>query len=78
MMSGTSGFGMGGGFGMLIFWIVILALVFFGVRGIMSSSSNRQKHVESNDAMRILESRYAKGEIDRSEFEEKKRDLQRH
>lgn len=60
---------------MLLFWILILALVFFGVRWIISASGDRQKYTGANDALRILEKRYAQGEIDRSEFEEKKRDL---
>lgn len=75
MMSGSGGYGMGGGFGMVFFWILILALVFFGARWLMSANSGKPNHADTNDALRILESRYAKGEIDHTEFEEKKRDL---
>lgn len=75
---GGSGFGMGGGFGMLLFWILILVALFFGVRWIMSNSGGKRSDAGDNDALRILESRYAKGEIDRQEFEQKKQDLLGH
>jgi putative membrane protein len=73
MMEGT-GFGMGGGmfFGM-IFWVLILigiaALVIWAIR--KSDGANVAPQTES--ALDILKKRYAKGEIDKEEFEEKKR-----
>ena len=81
MMSGMggNGFGMGGGGSMMfLFWIVILVALFFGIRWIMSNSANKRNDIDGNDALRILENRYAKGEIDRQEFEEKKQDLLGH
>ena len=73
MMDG-SGFGMGGGMFMgMFFWLVILigfvALIVWSVQ--RSTGSNQSHSVES--ALDILKKRYAKGEIDKEEFEEKKR-----
>jgi putative membrane protein len=64
-----------GPFGMiftLIFWgLVIWGLVSI-IRGIFRPQSNRSQNPKAID---ILKERYAKGEIDQSEFEAKKKDL---
>lgn len=72
-MTGTYGYGMGGGFMMLLFWLIILAAVFIGMKWLMTSNHNERK--SSSTALDILESRYAQGEINRDEFEQKRRDL---
>ena len=64
--------GYGGGM-MWIFWIlIIIALVWFVAfatrRGSVSSSGDKS-------ALEILKERYARGEIDRDEFEQKQKDL---
>jgi putative membrane protein len=64
--------GYGGGM-MWIFWIlIIIALVwlvaFVTRRGSVSSGSDKS-------ALEILKERYARGEIDRDEFEQKQKDL---
>lgn len=70
--------GYGGGFGIVdaffsIFWLVvgIVALVYL-IRYLRHS-----KHFRSSEksALDILKERYAKGEIDKAEFEEKKKAL---
>jgi len=66
-----------GGFGwlsMLLFWgLVILGVV---VLFRYSSRSERDNHhKEEKTSSDILKERYAKGEIDKKEFEEKKKDL---
>lgn len=74
MMDSTTGYGgWGMGFGwvfMLLFW----ALVFLGIAALAKwlwGSGGRT----AKTALRTLEERYARGEIGREEFEQKKRDL---
>ena len=72
------GFGMGwlGFIVMGIFWILIIVAIIFLIRWLVVSSrggSHSQKSEET--AIEILKKRYAKGEINREEFEEIKRDL---
>ncbi len=72
MMLGNNCF-MGGGF-MWIFWIAIIVGIIFLVKWIvMQSRPGEQKHEESS--LEILKKRYARGEIDKEEFEQKKKDL---
>lgn len=73
MMEGA-GFGMGSGmfFGM-IFWIVIfIGIVALVVWAIQKSAGGSQSS-SAESALDILKKRYARGEIDREEFEERKR-----
>jgi len=68
------GFG-GGIFGsfvmLLIFGLIIVAVVWV-IRGVANSSVESSTH---SRALEILNERYAKGEIDKSEFEERKQAL---
>ncbi len=71
-----SGWGYMGGFGlifMVIFWAVIVICVVAVVRRV-SCGGGRHFH-GGNSALEILKEGHAKGEIDRKEFEEKKKDL---
>ena len=68
-MGGAWGIGMM--FIMLLFWILIIAGLVFAVRWLMTEGKERR----SNSAMEILRQRYARGEINKEEFEAKKRDL---
>ena len=71
MMNGS--FGLMGGF-MWIFWIAVIVGLFFLVKWIIHQSKPvEQKHAEN--ALEVLKGRYARGEIDRKEFEQKKEDL---
>lgn len=67
------GYGMGGGLMMLLFWLIILVAIFLGMRWLISSNQSG-RHAPS-DALGVLEDRYARGEIDKVEFEQKRRDL---
>lgn len=63
---------------MILFWGVILlgfiALVKF-VSGSGNNGGGLTKNSEGKSAVEILKERYAKGEIDKNEFDEKMKDL---
>ncbi len=74
------GDGMGGwwGFGMILgvlFWVALIVLIGVVIWRLLEARGGRGEGGES--ALDILEERYARGEIDREEFEQKKRDLGR-
>ena len=78
MMWGYDGFGFGGGvmgIGMLLFWGLIIALIIMLVRGFGGTRNASESRAHDKTAVEILSERYAKGEIEKSEFEEKRRDL---
>ena len=62
----------GGGFMMILFWTAVIIFVVWLVREI--SGRNNEKP-NSNSALEILKERYAKGEINKEEFEAKKKDI---
>jgi putative membrane protein len=67
-MMGGFGMGFGG-----ILWIAIIALIVFLVWQYLRQDKNLGD--SQNSPLEILKQRYAKGEIDKEEYEEKKRDL---
>ncbi|MCG6971875.1 MAG: SHOCT domain-containing protein [Desulfobacterales bacterium] len=85
---GYGGWGMGsgmmGGYGMgwlgsilmIVFWILILVGLVFLIKWLIQSTG-RDKTTGSggNRSLEILKERYARGEIDKEEFETKKKDL---
>ena len=78
---GMMGPGMMGGFGwmwlMPIFFIIFWGLVIWGivalVRGLSGSRDSDSSKTDS--ALEVLKKRYARGEINKEEYEEKKKDL---
>ncbi len=74
-----SGFGWFGGVFMILWWVVIIAGIIALVKWIAASSGGSHEscgHEKRGDsAMDILKERYASGEIDKKEFEEKKKDI---
>jgi putative membrane protein len=70
------GFG-GMGFGMAWWWIIGLVLVAAIIWTIIRSTghNNQNNTADHKSALDILKERYARGEIDKEEFETKKRDL---
>ena len=68
------GMGFGGGFFMILFWIVIIVAVVMLVKWLAGGSSRFDLPREKS-ALDILKERYARGEIGKEEFEQKKRDL---
>ena len=67
--------GMGGfmGLGWILILIVIAVVVWLLVRGPLAGGGG---YTERRSALDVLKERYARGEIGRDEFEQKKRDLQ--
>lgn len=72
MMSGGQGF-MAGGF-MWIFWIAFIVGIIFLVRWVVQQSRPGERKLEES-SLELLNKRYARGEIDRNEYEQKKKDL---
>ncbi|MFW6007277.1 MAG: SHOCT domain-containing protein [Halanaerobiales bacterium] len=72
-----SWFGGGGGI-MMFFWIIIIAIiVYFIINQNNNQKTNRYSYPEKNEEspIKIAERRYARGEIDKEELEEIKRNL---
>ena len=78
MMWGYNGYGLWGGgmgIGMLLFWGLIIAAIVVLVRGFGARSGGGEPRLREKTALDILRERYAKGEIDKTEFEQKRSDL---
>jgi len=66
------GWGMGFGF---IFWLVILAVVIAGIVWFVRSQQDSQRRERRSTALDMLEERYARGDLTREEYLQKKRDI---
>jgi len=78
MMNGYEGHGWGMGLGMGWWWIigiVVLALIIWLIVRVTNKNSNPPV-TGNKSAFDLLKDRYARGEIDKEEFEEKKKGLQ--
>ncbi len=71
MMDG--GFGFMGGF-MWIFWIAVIVGLVFLIKWIVQQSKPVEQKYNEN-SLDILKRRYARGEVDRKEYEQKKKDI---
>lgn len=69
MMGNGYGYYFGGGL-MWLFWIVLFVLVVWGVRTSLGSRGGTAR-----SALDILDERYARGEIDQQEYEQKRKAL---
>ena len=67
------GHGWGMGFGWILGLAILVVVIWIIVKALNQSTSNNQQRDKS--ALDILKERYAKGEIDKEEFEQKKQDL---
>ena len=77
---GMMGPGMMGGFGTMFFMpilgILVLGLILWAVVAAVQRPGQSHTEMRSGDSARdILEKRYARGEINREEFEQKAKDL---
>lgn len=71
---GDYGWGGGMGLGMLLFWGLLIVGIVMLMRSSRGSGACGKREREKS-ALDILKERYAKGEIEREEFEQKKADL---
>ncbi len=61
-----------------IFWLAFLVLAFLGLVSVVRRLSGGEgSDGRSSSALAILDERYARGEINREEYEERRRDLRR-
>lgn len=81
------GFGLFGGFFMIVFWALLIWLIIAFLRGAvghhgggccgMGGHSHNHDGKGSDDALEILRKRYANGDITKEEFEEKSQVLKK-
>ncbi len=67
-----------GSFWMVILWIVIIAGAVIVIKALLDRNgrgSHQQLPPRGDSALDILKKRYAAGEIDRDEFERRKKDI---
>ena len=75
-MMGGWGMGWFGGIFMVVFWILILVGLVFVIRWLLQATGKKGDSRQSGSrALEILKERYARGEIDKAEFEVIKSDL---
>jgi putative membrane protein len=71
--------GSGMGIIMIVFWVVVITAIVLAVSGMISNRqapSRREGDFGSSDALEILRRRYARGEIDKQQYETMLRDLE--
>ncbi len=65
-----------GGFLMIVFWVAVIWFIVWLARGGATQEKKQEgREHHGKTALDILNERYAKGEIDRKEFEEKKKEV---
>jgi putative membrane protein len=73
MMNGFEGHGWGMGWGWIIGLIILVAIIWIIVR--MVNQNYSSKNTKSQSAIDILKERYARGELSKEEFNERKKEL---
>ena len=79
MMNGWGGYGYGYGAFHMVIWVVVLALIVVGVVWFVRTLTPAGAHgmtVPRSSGLSLLEERYARGEVNREEYLQKKGDLQ--
>ena len=78
MMSGwgAGGFGWAMYAGMIVFWVAVVVLIVWGIKALaVSGGVQSAPRLPYENAADVLKRRYAAGEIDAAEFEQKRREL---
>lgn len=60
---------------MVLFWALVILGIIAIIRWLSTSADQNQRDPEKS-ALETLKERYAKGEIDREEYQQKRRDLE--
>ena len=60
---------------MILFWGIVVWGIVWLVRGFTRSSGAESVSINHNSALDLLKRRYAAGEINKAEYEDKKRDM---
>ncbi|MBE0428165.1 MAG: SHOCT domain-containing protein [Nitrospirae bacterium] len=76
---------MGWGYGMawlwtiiiIAFWVTVIVGIIFLIRWLALSTKQRGEVKSEDSALEILKKRYARGEINKEEYEERRRNLER-
>ncbi|MFC1822318.1 SHOCT domain-containing protein [Thermodesulfobacteriota bacterium] len=76
-MMGGWGMGWFGGIFMIVFWVLIIVGLIFLIKWLVQRTKENSSSMQrsSSKALDILKERYARGKIEKEEFDEKKRDL---
>jgi putative membrane protein len=74
-MMGGWGMGWFGGIFMIVFWILILVGLVFLIKWVVQSTGRGKSEGSGVRVLDILKERYARGEINKAEFEEMRKDL---
>jgi len=76
-MMGWGTMGWFGPLGMILFWVLMILVIVLLIRRIRTSKgSGREAGPASESALDILKKRYARGEINKEEYLEKKKDVE--
>ena len=75
-MMGSWGMGWPGMIFMMLFWILVIVALILLIKWLMiSTRGKRENPSAASGPLDILKERYARGEIDKTEFDAKRRDL---
>lgn len=73
MFHGMTGHGLGMGWGWIIGLFILIAVIIITIYAVRQNQPVERE--EKKTPLDILKERYARGEIDKAEFEERKKDL---
>ena len=77
MMGWASGWGGGNMFGIahLLWWVLLIVAAVLVARWLFDGTRRLGRANEEDRALAVLKERYARGEIDKAEFDVRKRDI---